>query len=425
LTPISYWQSPGEVANNANRNMLTESFANLNFFAELAIVVCAALVGSYIARLTRQPAILGYILGGIMVSPFTWGPSIADVHHFDEIAEFGVILLMFTIGAEFSPKELSKVRSLALVGGPIGVILMLALGGLVGWLMGWPWTTGIALGAVISAASTMVLGRLLIDRGILKTETGRITIGLSLVDDMAVVVMIVLLPVLSSLTPDAVGNLGLELGRAFLILAPVVFLSSRAIPWLLGKVHAWDNKEFLFIFTISLPIGMAAFTEWLGLSLALGAFLGGLLISNAPEGHRAAVGLHGLRDLCVAVFFVSVGAMIDPGQILAEPGLLLLLLGMILIGKSLVWTLVIRIFGSNWRTSFRCALYLAQIGEFSFILVAVAMQADLLTSADSNSVLAAALLSILANSLITRFITPAAPAPAAVLADSEKSTVLP
>jgi CPA2 family monovalent cation:H+ antiporter-2 len=268
--------------------------------------------------------------------------------------------------------------------------------------MGWPWTTGVALGAVISAASTMVLGRLLIDRGILKTETGSITIGISLVDDMAVVVMIVLLPVLASLTPEAIGNLGLELGRAFLILAPAIFLSSKAIPWLLSKVHSWGNKEFLFIFTISLPIAMAAFTEWLGLSLALGAFLGGLLISNAPEGHDAAKELHGVRDLCVAVFFVSVGAMIDPGQLLADPTKLLILLGLILVGKSVVWTLVIRVFGSDWRTSFRSALYLSQIGEFSFILVAVAVGAGLLTATDSNAILAAALLSILANSLLTK-----------------------
>jgi len=382
--------------------MLTEHFSHLSFFAELGLVICAALLGSFIARLTRQPAILGYILGGILISPFTWGPTISDVHHFDEIAEFGVILLMFTIGAEFSPKELARVKGLALIGGPAGVLALIGLGGLAGWMMGWPWTTGVAFGAVISAASTMVLGRLLIDRGILKSETGRITIGISLVDDMAVVVMIVLLPALATLTPSAVGNLGIELGRAFLILAPVIFLSSKAIPWLLQKVHSWDNKEFLFIFTISLPIAMAAFTEWLGLSLALGAFLGGLLLSNAPEGHQAVKELHGLRDLCIAVFFVSVGAMIDPRQILDDPAKLLILLGLVLVGKTIVWSTVIRIFGADWRTSFRSALYLAQIGEFSFILAAVAVGAGLLSAADSNAILAAALLSILANSLLTK-----------------------
>lgn len=386
--------------------MLTETFSELSFFAEFGLVICSALIGAYVARLTRQPAILGYILGGILISPFTWGPSISDVHHFDEIAEFGVILLMFSIGAEFSPRELAKVKGLALIGGPLGVLSLVGMGGLVGWLLGWHWTTGIAFGVVISAASTMVLGRLLIDRGLLTTEIGRKTIGLSLVDDMAVVVMIVLLPALATLTPSAVGSLGIELGRAFLILAPVVILSWKAVPRLLRKVHSWDNDEFLFIFTIALPIAMAAFTEWLGLSLALGAFLGGLLLSNAPEGHQAAKQLHGVRDVCIAVFFVSVGAMIDPGQILDDPLKLLVLLGLILAGKTLVWSLIIRAFGSNWPTAFRSGVYLAQIGEFSFILVAVAVGAELLTPADANSILAAALLSILANSILTKLVTP-------------------
>jgi CPA2 family monovalent cation:H+ antiporter-2 len=384
--------------------MLTEVADQLSFFLELAMVLVAATIGAVVARLLKQPAILGYIFGGLLISPFTIGPSIHDIHNFDELAEVGIILLMFSIGAEFSPRELSSVKKLALIGGPLGVLLIVGMGGVAGWLLGWPWTMGVAMGAIISAASTMVLGRLLIDRGELRSPTGKITIGLSLIDDMAVVIMIVLLPVLATLRPETVGNLGFELGRAFLILAPAVFLSAKAIPWLLRRISGWNNHELLFISTMALSVGAAAFTEWLGLSLALGAFLAGVLLSNSEEGRRAVAQLHGFRDLCVAIFFVSVGALIDPRQILSNLELLAVLLALILGGKTLVWFGIVFFSGSNWRTALRSAIYLSQIGEFSFLLSTVALGAGLITPALANAVLAAALLSILANSFLTKLI---------------------
>lgn len=372
------------------------------FFNELALVLAAALVGSVLARLLRQPAILGYILGGLLISPFTWGPSIADAHHFDEIAEFGVVLLMFSIGAEFSPKELGSVRALALGGVPMAIVAFVGLCLGIGSFLGWTVWKSVALGAIVSVASTMVLGRMLIDRGLLKSQTGRITIGLSLVDDLSVVVMIVIFPVLSELTPDRLYTLAWELGRAFLILVPVLLLSYRIIPGLLLRISRLNNPEFLFLGTVGLSVLAAAFTQWLGLSMALGAFLAGVLLSHSPEGRRAVSQLDGMRDLCVAVFFVSVGALIDPGMLIEDPLLVVVLLLLVVVGKTVVWFGIIRIFGHRPSTAFGSALYLAQIGEFSFILGAVALSSGLLEQADYNAILAAALLSIAANSFLTK-----------------------
>jgi CPA2 family monovalent cation:H+ antiporter-2 len=374
----------------------------MQFFYELAMVLAAALAGSALARLLKQPAILGYILGGILISPFTWGPSIADVHSFDDIAEFGVVLLMFSIGAEFSPKELGSLRKVALLGVPLGIAVFIGISLGVGQLLGWSVLKSIALGAIISVASTMVLGRMLIDHGRLKTEVGRLAIGLSLVDDLAVVIMIVLLPVLGELTPDRLYSLGLGLGRAFLILLPVLVLSRHLVPWLLKQISSWNNPEFLFLATVALSVLAATFTQWLGLSMALGAFLAGVMLSNSPEGRRAVEHLHGLRDLCVAVFFVSVGALIDPGMLGEEIGLVVTLLLLVVVGKLVVWWGIIRLFGYPNSTARTSAVYLAQIGEFSFILGTVAMSGGLLTQADYNAVLAAALLSMAANSFLTK-----------------------
>lgn len=374
----------------------------MQFFYDLALVLAAAMLGSLLARVLRQPAILGYIFGGILISPFTWGPSIADIHNFDEIAEFGVVLLMFSIGAEFSPRELGRVRGLALAGVPIGITVFVGISLAVGQLLGWPILKSIAVGAIVSVASTMVLGRMLIDHGRLKNDVGRIAIGLSLVDDLSVVIMIVLLPVIGELTPDRLWTLGLGLGQAFLILLPVLILSQRLIPMLLRQVSRWNNSEFLFLTTVALSVLAAAFTQWLGLSMALGAFLAGVMLSNSPEGRHAVEQLNGMRDLCVAVFFVSVGALIDPGMLLKNPGFVIALVLLVVLGKTLVWWGIIRLFGYRTPISLRSAVYLAQIGEFSFILGAVAMSAGMLSQSDYNAILAAALLSMAANSFLTR-----------------------
>ncbi len=374
------------------------------FIIDLALVILAATLGSGLAKLCGLPAIAGYIFGGLLISPFTWGPSITDAHQFDEMAEIGILLLMFSIGTEFSPRELASVSKIALLGAPLAVAFFMILGVGVGYWWGLSLLSGVILGAILSVASTMVLARLLMDRGEISSEHGRITLGLSLVEDLIVVIFSVLIPVLGNWTPQYAINLGLSLGKAFLILAPIFFLSFFAIPRFLEWVAAKCDAELLLVVTMTLCIGAAAITGFFGLSLALGAFVAGLLISSSSAGRTAVFQLQGTRDLCVAIAFVSVGALIKPQIWWHESGLLFTVLGFIVIGKFVVWFGVIQLFGVPFRTAAKSALLLSQIGEFSFILAELARKANLISEKLYNVILAAALFSILINTILVRLL---------------------
>ena len=199
-------------------------------FRDLAYVFAAAVLGGGLAWLARQPLILGYVLGGILVSPLTPGPSVSDLHTFELFAEIGVVLLMFSIGLEFSLRDLLKVRGVALLGGPLGILLSIGLGLAMGWALGWPPSQGLVVGIVISVASTMVMARLLIDRGELHTRHGRVMIGITLVEDLAVVILIVLMPALAAPGTEGLQAVGMALLQAAAILVPFWLLASLVMP---------------------------------------------------------------------------------------------------------------------------------------------------------------------------------------------------
>src|SRR5580765_537595 len=213
------------------------------FFRDLAYVFGAAVVGGGVAKALRQPLILGYVLGGFLIGPFTPGPTLTGVHEFEVLAEIGVILLMYSIGLEFSFGELAEVKWVAIFGGPLGILLSLGLGGATRWLMGWGAIQGIAVGAVISVASTMVLSRLLAERGELRSPHGNVMIGITLVEDLAVVVLTVLLPSLANLSGGHFLTLGIALGKAVLILTPVMFVAAKLVPRLMTRVGLMGNEE--------------------------------------------------------------------------------------------------------------------------------------------------------------------------------------
>src|SRR5213594_1552679 len=193
------------------------------FFHDLAWVIVAAVVGGALAWLARQPVLLGYLVGGVLVGRFTPGPTVSDTHTFEVFAEIGVVLLMFSIGIEFSLRDLLRVKWVALIGGPLGILLSVLLGLGAGALLGWPPVQGFVIGAMISVASTMVLARLLLDRGELHTRHGRVMVAITLVEDLAVVVLTVLLPALGDLEAGRAAGIGLALGKAALILVPFAY----------------------------------------------------------------------------------------------------------------------------------------------------------------------------------------------------------
>ncbi len=377
---------------------------NPAFFVDLATVFLAAVAGGLLARFVRQPLILGYVLGGIAIGPFTPGPTIHESHMFELFAEIGVILLMFSIGLEFSVKDLLRVKWVALAGGPLGILMSIGLAVMVGSLIGWSTTQSIVIGAVISMASTMVLARLLLDRGELQTKHGRVMIGITLVEDVAVVVMTVLVPALGEFNSGRLLLIGQALLKAFLILAPFGYFAAKVIPAIMTHIARTQNQELFLLVTLAISLGTAAVTQMAGLSLALGAFLAGLIISTSDYGHETLARLLSLRDAFVALFFVTIGILIDPRVILENLSLLGTIIGLIIVGKLAIWTTVVGLFGYPWSTAFLVGIGLTQIGEFSFVLVQVAKTAGHVGSEVYNATLAASLITILANAALVRYV---------------------
>ena len=373
-------------------------------FRDLAYVFAAAVLGGVLARLARQPLILGYVLGGVLISPLTPGPSVSDVRTFEIIAEIGVILLMFSIGIEFSLKDLLRVKWVALIGGPLGIVLSIAMGLGVGALLGWAPIQGAVIGMVVSVASTMVLARLLMDRGELHSRHGRTMIGITLVEDLAVVILIVLLPRLGSLDAARVLEIARGIGLSLAILAPFVYLASKVVPGLMTRVARTQNQELFLLVALTLALGTAAATQAVGLSLALGAFLAGLLISGSDYAHETLARMLSLRDAFVALFFVTIGALMDPRAVLANLPLLLAIVAMVVPGKFLIRALVVRALGQPLPTAILVGVGLTQMGEFSFVMIRVAREAGHVGNDVYNATLAASLLTILVNAVLVRWV---------------------
>jgi monovalent cation:H+ antiporter-2, CPA2 family len=372
------------------------------FFRDLAYVFMAAVAGGALARLAGQPLVLGYVLGGILISPLTPGPAVSDLHTFELFAEIGVILLMFSVGIEFSVRDLLRVKWVALLGGPLGIALSVAMGLAVAALLGWPPLQGAIVGIVISVASTMVLARLLMDRGELHSRHGRVMIGITLVEDLAVVVLIVVIPTLGSLEPGRLLTIAATLGRSLLILVPAGYVAARLVPPLMTRVARMHSDEMFLLVALAVGLGTAALTQAAGLSLALGAFLAGLIVNGSDYAHETLARLLPLRDAFVALFFVTIGALIDPGSLIANLPLLATMVAMVVVGKLVLWALVVWLFRQSLWTALLVGVGLTQIGEFSFILVQVARAAGHVGAEIYNATLAASLITILINAALVR-----------------------
>ena len=290
----------------------------------------------------------------------------------------------------------------ALVMAPLGVMLLSLMGEGVGALLGWGAVRGLVVGMIISVASTMVLSRLLIDSGQLQSTHGKIMIGITLVEDLVVVVLTILMPVLVSLTPHHLLGVGMALGKAALILVPVGFLAVYLVPRGLKVVARSQNQELFLLVILAICLGTAALTEAVGLSLALGGFAAGLIVSASEYAHRGLEQIMTLRDAFVALFFVTVGTLINPRAVLSNPGMLLAILAMVVVGKFVVWTAVVKLFGYRLKTAVLVGTGLTQIGEFSFVLVQVAHANGLVPDEFYYATLAASLLSILLNASLVR-----------------------
>jgi CPA2 family monovalent cation:H+ antiporter-2 len=375
------------------------------FFRDLAYVLIAAVLGGTLAWLTRQPLVVGYVVGGMVISPLTPGPSIADARHFEVFAEIGVVLLMFSIGLEFSLKDLLRVRWVALIGGPLGTLMLIGLTMATGAVLGWPPQQALVIGVVISVASTMVLARVLLDRGELHTRHGRVLVGVSLVEDLAVVVFLALMPALGVLAPDRLLLIARGLGVAALILVPFFLVAARIVPPILTRVARTRNEELFLLVALTVGLGAAALTESVGLSVALGAFLAGLLINQSDFAHEAMARMLPLRDMFGAFFFVTIGALLDPRRLLDNVPLLVTMVGLVVVGKLVIRAGIVRLFGETSWTALLTGVGLAQIGEFSFVLVQAARREGFIGEDIYQATLATSLITILLNATLVQLVS--------------------
>ncbi len=372
----------------------------------LAFVLLAALGGGFVAHLLKLPLFLGYIAGGALIGPFTPGPQVAEFRFIEQLAEIGVVLLMFTLGLEFSLKELLRVRTVAMGGGLAGMAVMIGLFLALAGLFEIAFYEAFFIGAAISASSTMVIAKLLMEREELNSEHAHIMIGTLLVEDLAMVVLLILLPAVRELQRVGALEVSLALLKGLAILVPVVFLATRTVPALLERIARTRNFELFILVTLVLSLGTAVVTAQLGLSPAMGAFLAGLIIGESDFVHETLARVLPLRDLFVALFFVSIGMMINPTIILENWPLHALLVGLVVIVKGLSRGLLVYLLRYPLRVAFLVALGFTQIGEFSFVLAKLGVELGALSFEHYNVILATALLSIFISTFLFRMAHP-------------------
>jgi CPA2 family monovalent cation:H+ antiporter-2 len=373
----------------------------------IVVALVVAFIGGIVARRIGLPTIVGYLLAGIAIGPFTPG-FVGDTATIAQLAELGVIFLMFGVGLHFSLGDLWKVRSIAIPGALIRISVTVYLGFSLSQLWGWSAGSGIVVGLAISIASTVVLLRGLMDNGLLNTLHGQAAVGWVVVEDIATVLILVLMPTLSNSTGafdwQGLGIILLEAG-AFVLL--IVFVGRRLIPWLLLSIAHTRSRELFILAILAITLGTAmGAAELFGVSLALGAFVAGIVVSESPLSHQVGADVFPFREAFAVLFFVSIGMLVDPIYLVNNMGHVLALTALIVVGRSALTLLLGFLFPWQARTTLVVAAGLSHIGEFSFILGQAGINLGLLNQEQYSLILAGSLLSITINPLMFRLINP-------------------
>ena len=385
----------------------------------IAIGFVLAFTFGYLADRMRLPPLVGYLFAGVLMGPYTPG-FVADAGLSAQLAEVGVILLMFGVGLHFSTSDLLAVRGIAIPGAIGQIVLATLLGMGMCWLWGWSLGTGLVVGLSLSVASTVVLLKALEERNLVDSPNGRIAVGWLIVEDLAMVLALVLLPafaeVLGGKPIDSHGAdssqmpLALEIAvtlakvAAFAVLA--MLLGPKVVPWVLARVARTGSRELFTLSVLAIALGIAYGSAHIfGVSFALGAFFAGVVLSESSFSHKAAADSLPLQDAFSVLFFVSVGMLFDPAILLRKPDSVLAVLALIVVGKSLIAFGIIMLLRFPVGTGLMVSASLAQIGEFSFILIALGISTGLVPSEGRDLVVAGALFSIMLNPLIFAFVS--------------------
>jgi monovalent cation:H+ antiporter-2, CPA2 family len=382
----------------------------------IAVGLVYALFGGYVASRLRLPPLVGYLLAGIAVGPFTPG-FVADAKLAPQLAEIGVILLMFGVGLHFSVDDLLAVRRVAVPGALVQVIATVALTCGITHMWGWGLGSGLVLGLALSVASTVVLLRALESQGLLNSVSGKISVGWLVVEDLFTVVVLVLMPAAAALltaqpaAAESVSHsesgllitLGIALAKLAGFILFMLLIGARLLRWLLDRVAATGSRELFTLAVVAAAIGIGfGASEGFGLSFALGAFFAGVIVGECGHADRATMELRPLQDVFNALFFVAIGMLFDPSILVRDPIAALAVVAVIVLGKSAASFLIVVLLRYPIATALTVAAGLAQIGEFSFILAELGIELHLLPADAQSLIVAGALISIALNSFLLR-----------------------
>jgi CPA2 family monovalent cation:H+ antiporter-2 len=373
----------------------------LQLVADLVLAVLAAFVGGVVAQRFGQPVILGYLLAGVVIGPFTPGPH-ADVHSIQVLAEIGVAFLMFALGAEFSFGELRRLGRVATLGGGLQVVCTMGLGPLLAPLLGLSFVQGVFLGALLALSSTVVALKVLMARGELQALHGRVALGILIAQDLAVVPMVVVLPAVASGSEYLLQELALAAVKAGAVLLGAYVVGARLVPMALGRAAISRTRELFLLGVVALALGTALVTQFAGLSLAFGAFLAGLVVAESDYRTQVVAESLPLRDLFASLFFVSVGMLINPSTLLSQAGLVTLVSAVVILGKVGIVAVIVLTLGMPARVALLTGLSLAQVGEFSFVLARLGVEDGAIPSSLFDLTLATALVTIVLTPSLIR-----------------------
>jgi len=371
-----------------------DGFEELGLLVSMATVLVAALIVGMVARRLKLPVIAGYLLGGFAIGPYGLG-LIRDLGEVETLATIGVVLLMFTLGIEFSLKTVRQMGKVAILGGTIQILATAALGLMIGSLFHLSLEEAIFFGFLIALSSTMIVLKTLMERGELGSPHGRVMIGILLVQDLSVVPMIAILPSLDETGMALLSDLGWAALKVVLVLGTMLVLGLWGLPRLMRGVATVGSRELFLLTVVCLSLGAAFATFQFGLSMALGAFLAGLLLSESVYAHQALADIVPLRDIFATLFFVSLGMLVDPQFVVENLGVITAIVAAIILGKFVIASLIPRAFGYSAKTTLLVGSGLFQIGEFSFVLAALALEENVISGGLFELTITAAVITML------------------------------
>lgn len=372
---------------------------------DIIIILIAGLIAALMAHKLKLPPMVGYIIAGIFIGPFTGGVTVTNTHQIELLAEIGVALLLFSIGLDLSFKEIKEVRSVALIGTVIQLALSILFGYGIGFLSGLDWAPSLLLGGILSLSSTMIVIKTLMSRGLMGTLSSKVMIGMLIVQDLAAVPMMIMIPRMNAMT-ESMAAIGLTLLKGAIVLALIIIIGTRLIPFILKQVSKLNSSELFLLSVAALGLGVGYATYVAGLSFALGAFVTGMVLSESDYSHKALSDIIPLRDIFGLLFFTSIGMLIDPSFLINNLATVLGLAALIILGKFAIFAAVTRAFGYINVIPLAVGLGLSQVGEFSFVLARIGVSQGIMTKETYSIILTASVATMLLSPFLTMLTTP-------------------